>query len=160
VLLTTEKRFFLQYLRAHLQSLHQGSTTPKHLLSLISQTWNQALVVSEELRLLELVCPTQASIISDNSLAIQASLLLPTLESKVQLTLELSIGVAKEGISVALKPKAVAIYGERFNEATMDRFLASRIGKGLDETASGTWAAVVVELESRLIARGRVQGRV
>ena len=158
--LTTEKRFFLQYLRAHVQSLHQGSTKVRDLLLFVSGTWDRAVAISEEMRLLGLVCPVQASIISDNALAIQAFLLLPTLESKVRMTLDVSIGVAKGGVAVSLKPRAEVVYGERFNETTMDRFLATRIGSRLEAKDSGMWAAVVAELEGRLIARGRTHGRI
>ncbi|KAL8948795.1 MAG: hypothetical protein Q9222_005040, partial [Ikaeria aurantiellina] len=48
--LSTEKRFFLQIIRAQLQCLPQSQTSISDLLSFISTNWEAALAIAEEVR--------------------------------------------------------------------------------------------------------------
>ncbi|KAL8691685.1 MAG: hypothetical protein Q9218_003141, partial [Villophora microphyllina] len=50
--LTTEKRFFLQIIRAQLQCLRQSAVRTNDLLNFITRNWEAAIVIAEEVRAL------------------------------------------------------------------------------------------------------------
>ena len=55
----------------------------------------------------------------------------------------------EEGLEVQFNTTARVVYGERFNEDSMGRFLSKGITEGR------AWVEVVKELEGRLFARGK-----
>ncbi|KAI9891758.1 MAG: hypothetical protein M1814_002508 [Vezdaea aestivalis] len=155
---TTEKRFILQHLQARLQGLHQASTKPKSLLTIISRTWDAAAALTEDVRLLNLAVPTQSSITSDDSLEIKSTLILPSLKSKVRIAVRLT--AISESLALGLRAEydAKVVYGEAFHENKMSEFLACRGFEKLDareQAQRGKWMLAVRELEERLIIRGR-----
>ncbi|KAL8857923.1 MAG: hypothetical protein Q9178_005542 [Gyalolechia marmorata] len=82
--LSTEKRFFLQIIRAQLQCLHQPSTTTPDLLGFVSRNWDVALTIAEEVRSLSTQYMTTISILSDEVLNVEAVLLLGQIRTKLE----------------------------------------------------------------------------
>ena len=152
--LTTEKRFFLQIMRAQLQCLQQSQTSVKDLLTFVSSNWETASKIAEEARMLSVGYITEPTIISDEAMAIRSVILLHAMRTKVEVILEVRVrsgeGVATLG--VGLKSAAKVCYGEGLKEKKMAEFLESKI-KGIKE--KGTWVRAVGELEDRLRARGK-----
>lgn len=152
--MTTEKRFFLQIMRAQLQCLHQSQTSVKDLLNFVSSSWDAASTIIGEAHILGVSYITEPTITSDEAMAIGSFILLRAMRTKVQVSFEVKVrsgeGVATLGIEV--KANAKVCYGENLKEKNMADFLESRI-KGVD--GPGAWAAAVGELEEKLIARGK-----
>ena len=152
--LTTEKRFFLQVMRAHLQCLTQGQTRVRELLGFVATGWQRVCAVSDAVQGLEREFISDVSIVSDEKLEIRSMMLLSKLETKVMVRFEVG-AVVKEGrVSASVLPTARVVYGESYNEPKMAEFLASNIGDGFKG-----WAAAVRELQERLIAKGRKAAR-
>lgn len=150
--LTTQKRFFLQIMRAHLQSLVQSQVTAKDLLSFVSEGWTTALSVVSEIHRLDLVAPSRCRIVADERMDINTEILLPQTESKLNIALEIRVGITSGRMSARMENAAVkCMYGESFKEGKMKEFVESNLGK----CGEGTWGAVVVELRRKLAARGK-----
>lgn len=149
--LSTEKRFFLQNLKAHLQGMHQANTHVKDLLQLVSNVWQAACDTAEQIRVLDLCCSTKAQIVSDNCMRVESKMLLPTLATKVRVLFNLTLSVGGN-IAVQITSDAKVVYGENLNEAKMKEFLNVRIKEVKDV---GHWEKAVEELRGRLIVRGK-----
>ena len=159
--LTTEKRFFLQIMRAHLQCLTQRQTPIKDLLDFVSGGWNAASAVSEALRRLNLENTVDVDILADERLGVQVGLLLPKVQTKVVLSFEVSAHVDGEGsedggqsddvrLRTGVDVQGKVVYGEQYKEGKMGEFVRARIGgdlKGAQEA--------VRDLKARLVATGR-----
>ena len=156
--LTPEKEFFLQSIRDHIRGLPQAQTLVKDLLSAVSTSWNKAAGVVDNIRLLNISCPTEISKTSDSSILVQSSLMITPLATKVQLSITLESNSREGGIEVHIRPSATVAYGERFNEPKMGEFLLNRLGEFVEEkgkSTNGSWGDVVAELGEKLLARGR-----
>lgn len=151
--LTTEKDFFLQNIREYCRCLPQASTTVKELLDSVSTSWTKALEVANNIRSLNRNCPTEVSKTSDSSILVRSSLLLLPLATKVDLQFNVHANSTPSGLDVSLKPQCTVVYGERFNEPKIAEFLESRSSGNYEDRKS--WADIVMELEERLLARGR-----
>ncbi|KAI9662654.1 MAG: hypothetical protein M1831_002697 [Alyxoria varia] len=175
--LTTTKRFFLQLLRALLLSL--GSSGAGHqvqaadLLRLVKEGWKCALRVEEEVSKLEMrVGATDASILGDERLGVESTVLLPKVETKVAVGFECTVSVdlshcmngeggdRSQGplVDLGVAPRAKVVYGQEYREDRMGDFLRTRVDERMSACGganAGKWADAVVELRSRLIARGR-----
>lgn len=156
--LTPEKEFFLQSIRDHVRGLPQSQTPVKDLLSAVSSSWNKAASVVDNIRLLNISCPTHITKTSDSSILVLSSLMITPLATKVEISVSLESTSREGGIEVQIRPSATVAYGERFNEPKMGEFLLNRLGgfveeKGQSSTAS--WGDVVAELGEKLLARGR-----
>lgn len=159
--LVTEKRFFLQIMRAQLQCLPQNQTKIKNLLSFISSNWEKACTIADESRLLGISYITESMILSDEVMKVRSILLLRDMRTKVELGFEISVHNDEKVLEsrIAVRPSARVMYGEELKEKKMVEFLDLRIkvkkgqGKALSDT--GVWARAVGELEDKLIARGR-----
>lgn len=156
----TEKRFFLQIMRAQLQCLQQSQTKVKDLLAFVSSSWEIASTIAEQARLLGVSYITEPTITSDEVMAIRSFILLNTMRTKVEVVFEVRVrsgdGVASLGVGV--KSSAKVLYGEGLKEKKMGEFLESKIaGKGKGAKERGIWAKAVRELEERLVARGKKQ---
>ncbi|KAL8778276.1 MAG: hypothetical protein Q9213_007496, partial [Squamulea squamosa] len=107
--LTTEKRFFLQIIRAQLQCLNQSSTSTPDLLGFISRNWDVALTIAEEVRSLNTQYITTTSIVSDEVMNVQAILLLQQIKTKLEVGFQVQArggeGVEgiREGLEVAVR---------------------------------------------------------
>lgn len=152
--LTTQKRFFLQLMRAHLQSIDQHQTNARDLLAFVSESWTKALALSEEIRCLDMEGITHCDILSDERLAVQAMLLVPTAESKVNIFFEVGAAVTGMAMEIRLKARAQVAYGVQYNEDKLRDFVKNRMGENSADGA-GSWAHAVRELKKRLIARGK-----
>ena len=157
-LLSTEKRFFLQFMRAQLQSLQQSQVLVKDLLHFISSSWQRACQVAEEARVLGVHFRTEPAILSDENMAINSSVLLRATKTKLNIAFEVGIQ-SKEGVlglDVTIKSSARVVYGEPLNGKKMGDFLEQKLAARQNGLGEGTrWAQVVGELEERLIIRGR-----
>lgn len=156
--LTPEKDFFLQSIRDHIRGLPQSQTRVKDLLHAVSVSWNRATAVVDDIRLLNVSCPTVVTKTSDNSIIVKSMLLISPLTTKVEIRIDLTSQSGEGAIDVAVEYSAKVVYGERFNEPKMGEFLLSRCGsvvveKGLSEKTS--WGGAVAELGEKLLARGR-----
>lgn len=159
--LTTEKRFFLQIMRAQLQCLQQSQIKVKDLLAFISSSWEIASTVAEQARVLGVSYITEPTITSDEVMAIHSFILLSAMKTKVEVIFEIKVrsGDGIDSLGVGVKSSAKVIYGEGLKEKKMGEFLESKIagkGKGAREK-KGIWAKAVSELEERLVARGKKQ---
>ena len=152
--LTTEKRFFLQIMRAQLQCLQQSQTRVKDLLSFVSSSWETASTIAEEARMLGVAYITEPTITSDEVMAVRSNILLQAMRTKVEVVFEVKVrsgdGVAVLGVSVT--SNARVCYGEGLKEKKMAEFLESKV-KGAK--GCGVWVKAVGELEDRLLARGK-----
>ena len=157
--LSTEKRFFLQTMRAQLQFLQQSNVVVKDLLHFISSSWEKACQVAEEARMLSVHYMTEPTIMSDETLAVNCSILLRAIKTKVEIAFEVSIrnGDGVAGLDVTVKPSARVVYGEVLNGKKMGDFLEQKLdAKKKGEHGERTpWVQVVRELEERLIKRGK-----
>lgn len=152
--LTTEKRFFLQLMRAHLQCLVQHQTHVHDLLRFVGAGWDRASTVANEVKTIEMSFHTRTQILDDEHLTIRAALLLPALETKVHLCF--SIGASGRGmeLEIGLDITAQVMYGEKYKEDRMSEFLMSQIGRGPTDR-SGAWVGAIRELEKKLVAQGK-----
>lgn len=158
--LSTEKRFFLQIMRADLQCLPQATTKIKDLLKFVSHNWEIACLISEEARILGISYITEATILLDEVMTIKAVLLLRDMKTKVYIGFEVKVQSDEKAIEldVNIQPTATVIYGEELKEKKMAEFLQQKIGGKNDKLASGNvgvWARAMLDLQERLIARGR-----
>ena len=152
--LTTEKRFFLQIVRAQLQCLQQSQTKPKDLLAFIGGSWDVACNMAKEVNALGVSYVTEPAIIADEVMVVHSVIFLKAMRTKVDVMFEIKVR-SGEGVNhwtLNNKPTVRVCYGETLNEKKMSEFLESRI-RGVQ--GYGVWNQVVKELEERLIARGR-----
>lgn len=157
---TPEKEFFLQCIRDHIRGLPQSRTKIADLLHMVHSAWDKSNSTSNQIRRLNVTFPTVVSRTSDSSIAVRSSLLLPSIETKVVIALEIH-GVSKpDGIDFTLQPEATVVYGEHFNTGKMAEFLTTHLGEKALSQEEGvpSWIDVVVDLHERLLARGRKQG--
>ena len=148
--LTTQQRFFLQFMQSHLHALAvcpKGSVSPRTLMTVVSEGWDLAIKVSEEIRLLEIVGITNVSILSDEKLGANCMLMLPD-RCRVDVHFTLGIMATSEGsmspsVTVAAMPK----YGSIATLLTGAR--ASKVCEALNKQATsrslgeGAWVTAV-----------------
>ncbi len=151
--LTTEKRFFLQLMCAHLQCLVQHQTHVKDLLLFVSAGWSKALAVAEEIRRLNMEHITDTSIVSDERLAVNAMVLLKDAKTKIDVRFEIVAAAAEGDVVIWTTPGARTVYGEEFREDKMKEFFMGKIDDGV--MGSGRWADAVRELERKLVAKAK-----
>ncbi|KAL8937365.1 MAG: hypothetical protein Q9211_003727 [Gyalolechia sp. 1 TL-2023] len=155
--LTTEKRFFLQIVRAQLQCLQQSQVLTSDLLLFIARHWETALTIAEELRSLGTRYITETTITSDEVMAVKAILLLPQTRTKLEVALLVQArggegDDVKEGLEVAVSSKVRVVYGEELKEGRMADWVDGRLK---EDEGTGAWGRVVGRLEERL--KGRVK---
>jgi kinetochore protein Spc7/SPC105 len=162
--LTTTKRFFLQLLRAHLLSIPQCQVSILGVLRTISSTWKIALAVTEAMRLLSQSCVTNEVILSDERMAVDATLLLASLQTKVRIRFDIAAAAAageSEETSTTVKADVKVVYGEKYDQPKMSEFLTMWTGGkvgSLEDVAK--WVEGVEDLKVRLIKRGKKGERV
>lgn len=84
-----EKEFFVQCIRDHVRGMVQAQPRIPTMLSVISDAWKKANQVMANVRLLNCTFPTSVTRTSDSSIAIRSTLLLASLETKVEIILAL-----------------------------------------------------------------------
>lgn len=152
--LTTEKRFFLQIMRAQLQCLRQSRTSVKDLLAFVSTSWESASTIVEEARMLGVSYITEPTITSDEVMSVRCCILLQAMRTKVDVVFEIKVrsGDDVAALGTSVKAGAKVCYGEGLKEKKMAEFLESKI-KGVKN--GGAWVKAVGELEQRLRDRGK-----
>lgn len=151
---TTEKEFFLQCIRENIRSVVQASTDVRSILEMVQRDWDKAMFASEQLRKINSTFPTVVTKTSDTSIEVKISMLLRQLETRVELALEFQGQIGKGDVDVGISSSATVPYGQHFNVAKIKDFLGTRIGSGL-KSSGETWVDALVELQGKLIARGR-----
>lgn len=152
--LTTEKRFFLQIMRAQLQCLLRSQMRIKDLLGLVSDNWEKAYAIAEEISVLGTSFITEPMIQSDEIMAVRSMLLLRDMRTKVEIGFKVTVQSRETTakLDISIQPSAKVVYGEILKEKKMVEFLEQKIG---GKSGRGSWASSVRELKERLIARGR-----
>lgn len=156
--LTPEKDFFLQNIRDHIRGLPQAQTLIKTLLNSVSDAWNKASTVVDDIRSLSLNYPTETNKTSDDSMVVRSGLLLKPLATKVEMVFDLTMHSTGGGIDIILDPSAHVIYGQSFNEPKMKEYMLSRVGSSVIDDRDGdlcSWDTAVADLAEKLLARGR-----
>lgn len=161
---TPEKEFFVDCIRGHIQGLVQAQTKPKDLLDMVSAAWKKAKYITENMRILNSTFITKVTRTSTSSMAVRTTVLLAALKTKVELMFNIHGQSTPTGIEFTIKPEARVVYGEQFKVDKIIEFLQMKIGTVVDsEHAYGdgersnlmTWSDTVVELQERLLARGK-----
>lgn len=152
--LTTEQRFFVQLLQGHLHALAvlpKGSTRIRTLLNIVSEGWDLAVKVSEEIRQLGIAGITKVSILSDEKLGARCMLLLAE-KVRVDVQFTLTVTISSEGnINSKVMVEAVPKYGSI--SALFAGAQASKVREALNKQVSlrtigdGAWVAAVKGLE-------------
>jgi len=152
--LTTERRFFLQIIRAQLQCLHQSQIKIKDLLAFVSGSWQTACSIVEEVRILGLSYITEPTIIADEIMSVRSTILLRAMQTKVHVDFEVKVRSVDSvaGLRILVKPTAEACYGQNLKQKNMGDFLETQVRSGKER---GVWSTAVEELEKLLIARGK-----
>lgn len=150
-----EKDFFVQCIRDHVRGMTLSQTKIRDMLSVISGAWKMANHVAANVRLLNCTFPTKVVRTSDSSIAIQATLLLIPLQTKVEITLALHGQHTQGDLQVSIAPQARVIYGEQFKPDKLTEYLTTRIGTSVVTEGAESWSDVIVELRERLLGRGR-----
>ncbi|ODA77534.1 hypothetical protein RJ55_07163 [Drechmeria coniospora] len=149
-----EREVLLQCIRDHIRALPQGQTKIRHLLDEVRDGWDKARLVSSRINRVHVTFPTTVIKTSDSSVAMTSSLLLPPIETRVEVTLHLHGRSTADRMDVGISAEAKVVYGEHFNLAKIVEFLMARIGPSVT-TEGEDWSKVMVELQQRLIARGK-----
>lgn len=157
ITLTTQSRFFLQFMRAQLQCLSQSSTSIKSLLSFVSTGWDKACSISQELRALEFMTITDCAIRGDERLEADCSFMLPAAATKVAVGFEILVAIEKMEMMVKVQPRVKVTYGERYKEDRMTDFLKARVPSAVNvkQDVPGQWARSVRDLKKKLVEQGR-----
>ncbi|POS77553.1 Spc7 kinetochore protein [Diaporthe helianthi] len=156
--LTPDKEFCLECVRDHLRCLPQSKTKVSTMLGVVGRAWDRATALGHQIYQLNLAFPTSAARSSDSSISITSALLLAPLQTKVDVNLIVQGSVGVDSLEFLVSVQAVVVYGEHFNAGKMADFLSRRIGQCVycpREKESETWANVVSDFHTRLLARGK-----
>lgn len=158
--LSTEKRFFLQLIRSQLHAfsmMPKGSISPRFLLSTVSQGWDLAARISQELRLLNMVGITTASILGDEKLGVKVMLILPK-RGRVDIEFAVTVTILGDGDIVASTTvTATALYGPAMNSLTgsKTRKVQQALSKEIESRhlGDGAWVNAVHGFEAWIAAQ-------
>lgn len=156
--LSTHSRFFLQFMRAHLQCLTQSSTSIPSLLSFVSTGWNKACALATEVQTLDFTARTICAIRGDEEMAVECMILLPAVSTKVCVEFHTSASVKSMQMLVKVRPRARVVYGEAYRQDKMTEFVRARVQGSIGTDGKVQWAEAVKELRGKLIAQGRSKG--
>ncbi|MCJ1353403.1 MAG: hypothetical protein MMC33_003389 [Icmadophila ericetorum] len=148
--LTTEKRFFLQIMRARLQCLQQARCSLKSVLDFVSSNWDQACLIAEEIRAVNTLHIAQPIIQSDEVLAVKAMILLREKRLRVEVCFRVTVGgSAPLEMKTDVDVQAYVIYGGGIDKERMSEFLRKRVVGSVERVA---WGRAVGELERKLVS--------
>lgn len=163
--LPTHSRFFLQFLRAHLQCLSQSRTTPRALLNFVSTGWDKACSLDREVRALGFAARTVARIRSDEIMDVTAVVVLKGVSTKVEVGFAVTAAVVGEDAGmemvVKVRPRARVVYGEMYKEDRMTEFVRGKVEMVVGARSGGRgeggqqWTDAVRDLRRKLVAQGR-----
>ena len=149
-----DKTFFVTSIRDHIRALPQGSTSIAQMLRMVSAAWDKAGLVFAEIGKVNVMFPTKVASTSDTNMCISTSIMLPPLQTRVEVDFTLSRLVGEEGVDFGIASQARVVYGETFNVGKLEEYMATRVGNKLGALEE-EWVDVLTELRERLIARGR-----
>ena len=120
------------------------------VLGFISCGWEKAITIANVLRQLNIEAPTQARTMSDTRLLLEPQIFLNELRSKIRVSFDLNIHVAKtknkgSPIAVSMKPYATAVYGTQFDEASMTGYLDN-----CTRSENKEWSVVIRNFRQKL----------
>ncbi|KAL9121417.1 MAG: hypothetical protein Q9187_002030 [Circinaria calcarea] len=161
--LSTEKRFFLQILRARLQCLRQSRTKVKDVLAFVSEGWKQACLVAEEIRALKLTQVTDVGIVGDEMLLVKATILQRESKTKMEVVFRVCVGgpdcegkdSGELGLQVDVKREVKLVYGMDWGDRQVKEFL-NGTGKGNGQWG---WDLAVRGLEKAGGGSGKGEGK-
>ena len=157
------KQFFFSFLSTKAKSLVQHETRASNLLSLIRSGWDLCQRLEAAAHSLELGGLTDATVISEEKVALDTTLYLSMLETKIRIRYGISVLVT-DAFDVQARVKVIAkvVYGEKYDEPKMMEFLSQYVEdlQVTDLEGVRKWAAGVEDLRGRLIRRGRKNVRV
>lgn len=151
----TEKRFFLQLIRSQLHAftmMPKGTVTPTTLLSTVSQGWELACRVSQEVRLLNMIGVATASILGDEKLGVKVMLMLPD-HGRVDVEFFVAVTILNDGvIAAATNVNASAVYGSASEvlSGARSRKVHQALGKEIEarHLGDGAWAKAIQGFEA------------
>ncbi|EXJ65209.1 hypothetical protein A1O7_01550 [Cladophialophora yegresii CBS 114405] len=112
--LPTEKRFFLQLIRSHLHAyamIPKRSVAAKTVLATVSNGWSLACKISEELRLLNFIGISTATILSDEELGLKV-MVMTSKQGRIDIEFAVSVTILSDGnIVTSTNVTASAMYG-------------------------------------------------
>lgn len=149
----TVKGFFVGAMASQIQKVQCASYQITSLLRFVSDSWGKALVVAEDLRMLNLIYPTRANVDVGNRLNITSTVLLPGLCSKMSVSFRISLQLKNMCASVDVEPLARLVYGKGIDEVQVQEYLNSRVSghvsiQNVDPEQS--WRGAVEGLANRL----------
>jgi kinetochore protein Spc7/SPC105 len=127
----------------------------------VSAGWKKATALADNIRLLNCSFPTEVFKTGDSSVSVVTTIFLAPLDTKVRVTLALQGRSNNDGVEVGITPQVHVVYGEHFKVDRMCDYLSTRLGGQItakDESSDvekEAWSDIVVELQGRLLARGR-----
>ncbi|KKF94703.1 Kinetochore protein spc7 [Ceratocystis platani] len=141
-------------------------------VSAITAAWDKCRAVCDDLRIANTMFPTRVVAPASGttgigpadpapSISVHWSLLISQLDTRVEIAIRLEARLSPDGVDVAVVPDAHIIYGEAFNTAKMLEFWRAKAGDKVcvraerDKTDKTGWCDVLVDLQARLLARGR-----
>ncbi|KAF4125086.1 kinetochore protein Spc7/SPC105 [Geosmithia morbida] len=156
---TADKDLFLECIRDGVRSLVQNKTPVSDMLRMVSGGWDKARYVSAQIEAINTTFPTTVSKTSDSSVAITTSMMLPPLQTRVEVTLGLhgrsNTGAGHDAVDFGIAPQIKVVYGENFNVAKVTEFLSTQIGDTVVTGEAMEWSDIAMQLRERLLARGR-----
>ncbi|KAL5596548.1 uncharacterized protein BROUX77_007232 [Berkeleyomyces rouxiae] len=174
---TAERRFFVQCIRDYVCCVPQSRTPVSALLRGVAGTWDKCRAVCDDLRIAHTLFPTRVSCAPTSSasasatspapvddptaLTVHWSLLLAPLQTRVEVCVRLESRASPAGVAVAVVPAAHVVYGEPFNTTKMLDFWRAKAGEAVCVRAEREkaerlgWCEALVELQARLLARGK-----
>lgn len=153
--LSTERRFFLQMMRSQLHAfamMPKGSISAKAVLAMVSQGWDMASKVSDEVRLLSMAGITDVSILGDEQLG--GNLMLLFEGSRINIDFALHVSIDTEGGFVTRSSvSAKAMYGsvaDLLSVPGKSRKVQTALSQEVEsrELGTGAWINAVKGLES------------
>jgi kinetochore protein Spc7/SPC105 len=111
--------------------------------------------IEDAVRALEVGGITDVQIVSDERLAVESVMLLPTLTTKILVGFEIGVAISATNVEASVDVKANVVYGEKYDETKMADFISKFVCKtvtGKDDMSS--WAIAVEDLKGRLLRRG------
>ncbi|KAI1431379.1 hypothetical protein GGR50DRAFT_679906 [Xylaria sp. CBS 124048] len=156
---TPEKEFFVRCIRDHVRGMVPAQTKINDMLQVVSRAWKKANHLAMNVRLLNSNFRTKVIRTSDTSIAIRFPVLMVPLETKLEITLSLHGQQTPTGVQVSIVPSARVAYGEQFKIDNIVEYLTTRIGTSVvtkeEQDGIEYWYSSVIELQEKLIARGR-----
>jgi kinetochore protein Spc7/SPC105 len=165
--LPTENRFFLQLLQSQLHAfaaMPKGTVSTRTVLSAVSNGWEAAQKVSEEIRLLNLAGITSASILGDEKLGARTMILLQG-KARVDVEFTLHAVIDSEGcITATSGVTAKTVYGPVVDMLTGGK--STKVHQALTkeieskELGTGAWVGALKGFEQWVaVQQQKVKGK-